>query len=133
MLRTALRRAVAPYWSLPDLSVRGVAQAAYEPTGSNLQLPEFAFVPPPYTGPSKDEVMKLRATYLSPGACINLQFPQRLTRTSRTISVVHAALSFHFKKPVMIVDGKMQYLFDEEGRRYLDVRDKYRCPQVTAR
>lgn len=29
----------------------------------------------------------------------------------------------HFKKPVMIVDGKMQYLFDETGRRYLDV-----CP-----
>lgn len=28
----------------------------------------------------------------------------------------------HFKDPVMIVDGKMQYLFDETGRRYLDVR-----------
>jgi alanine-glyoxylate transaminase / (R)-3-amino-2-methylpropionate-pyruvate transaminase len=27
----------------------------------------------------------------------------------------------HFKDPVMIVDGKMQYLFDETGRRYLDV------------
>lgn len=27
----------------------------------------------------------------------------------------------HFKKPVMIVEGKMQYLFDEKGRRYLDV------------
>jgi alanine-glyoxylate transaminase/(R)-3-amino-2-methylpropionate-pyruvate transaminase len=28
----------------------------------------------------------------------------------------------HFRKPVMIVEGKMQYLFDEKGRRYLDVR-----------
>lgn len=28
----------------------------------------------------------------------------------------------HFKDPVMIVDGSMQYLFDEAGRRYLDVR-----------
>ncbi len=28
----------------------------------------------------------------------------------------------HFKDPVMIVDGKMQYLYDEKGRRYLDVR-----------
>lgn len=33
-----------------------------------------------------------------------------------------AALFHHFKKPVMIVEGKMQYLFDETGRRYLDVR-----------
>lgn len=28
----------------------------------------------------------------------------------------------HFKDPVMITDGKMQYLYDETGRRYLDVR-----------
>lgn len=27
----------------------------------------------------------------------------------------------HFKDPVMIVEGKMQYLYDERGRRYLDV------------
>mmetsp|Transcript_15179 Transcript_15179/g.25145 ORF Transcript_15179/g.25145 Transcript_15179/m.25145 type:complete len:85 (-) Transcript_15179:9-263(-) len=28
---------------------------------------------------------------------------------------------FHYyKKPLMIVEGKMQYLFDENGRRYLD-------------
>ena len=27
----------------------------------------------------------------------------------------------HFKDPVMITEGKMQYLFDETGRRYLDV------------
>ena len=26
----------------------------------------------------------------------------------------------HFKDPVMIVEGKMQYLFDEQGRRFLD-------------
>ena len=32
------------------------------------------------------------------------------------------ALSLHFKKPLMIVEGKQQYLFDEKGRRYLDVR-----------
>lgn len=32
-----------------------------------------------------------------------------------------AAMFHHFKDPVMIVDGKMQYLFDETGRRYLDV------------
>ena len=32
-----------------------------------------------------------------------------------------AALFLHFKKPVMIVEGKMQYLYDERGRRFLDV------------
>ncbi len=26
-----------------------------------------------------------------------------------------------YKNPVMITEGKMQYLFDETGRRYLDV------------
>jgi len=30
------------------------------------------------------------------------------------------AMFTHFKEPVMITDGKMQYLFDERGRRYLD-------------
>jgi acetylornithine/succinyldiaminopimelate/putrescine aminotransferase len=33
----------------------------------------------------------------------------------------HAGLFHHFKEPVMITEGKMQYLFDEKGRRYLDV------------
>jgi alanine-glyoxylate transaminase/(R)-3-amino-2-methylpropionate-pyruvate transaminase len=31
------------------------------------------------------------------------------------------AMFTHFKSPVMIVEGKMQYLYDERGRRYLDV------------
>lgn len=34
---------------------------------------------------------------------------------------VHAALFHHFKEPIMITEGKMQYLYDERGRRYLDV------------
>ena len=33
-----------------------------------------------------------------------------------------AAILHHFKEPVMVVEGKQQYLFDERGRRYLDVR-----------
>jgi hypothetical protein len=32
-----------------------------------------------------------------------------------------AAMFWHFREPVMITEGKMQYLFDEKGRRYLDV------------
>lgn len=30
------------------------------------------------------------------------------------------ALLTYYEKPVMLVEGKMQYLFDEKGRRYLD-------------
>jgi alanine-glyoxylate transaminase/(R)-3-amino-2-methylpropionate-pyruvate transaminase len=33
-----------------------------------------------------------------------------------------AALFHHFKDPIMITEGRMQYLYDERGRRYLDVR-----------
>lgn len=31
------------------------------------------------------------------------------------------ALLTYYKEPIMTVDGKMQYLFDETGRRYLDM------------
>lgn len=60
------------------------------------KLPPFAHKPQPYSGPSYDEVLKLRATYQAPG------------------------LVMYYKKPVHIVEGKMQYLFDDTGRRYLD-------------
>eukprot|EP00798_Chlamydomonas_sp_ICE-L_P026930 gene26931-4553_t len=60
------------------------------------QMPAFAHKPALYDGPGYDETMAMRKKYLSP------------------------SLTMHFKKPVMIVEGKMQYLFDETGRRYLD-------------
>ena len=34
---------------------------------------------------------------------------------------IAAALFHHFKEPIMLVEGKQQWLFDETGRRYLDV------------
>ena len=33
---------------------------------------------------------------------------------------LNLAIFHYYKKPVMIVEGKAQYLFDEKGRRYLD-------------
>src|SRR5258706_8337266 len=59
-------------------------------------LPPFDFKPQPYVGPSAEEVLRLRKEFLSP------------------------ALFLYYKKPVMFVEGKGQYLFDEKGRRYLD-------------
>ncbi len=106
------------------------------------QLPPFDHTPAPYEGPPKEEVYALRKKFLSPGtrhshpevcleihaaAChlvcsvqglkVTLAHPVSLT-AARSV----AALFHHFKDPIMITEGKMQYLFDERGRRYLDVR-----------
>lgn len=64
---------------------------------SYATLPSFDFTPPPYTGPSKAEVLKKRKQYLNP------------------------ALFLMYKDPIMITDAKMQYMFDETGKRYLDL------------
>ncbi|KAL4283992.1 hypothetical protein GQ457_16G028490 [Hibiscus cannabinus] len=60
-------------------------------------LPPFDYSPPPYTGPSAADILSKRKEYLSP-----------------------SMFYFYNKQPVNIVDGRMQYLFDENGRRYLD-------------
>jgi len=62
----------------------------------DLSLPIIDHQPRPYSGPSKDEVLALRTQYLSPG------------------------LIKYYKDPLMIVEGHMQYLYDEKGSRYLD-------------
>ena len=60
------------------------------------QLPPYAHTPVPYTGPGLAEVHALRK------------------------SAVNPALFHYYKEPIMIVEGKGQYLYDETGRRYLD-------------
>jgi alanine-glyoxylate transaminase/(R)-3-amino-2-methylpropionate-pyruvate transaminase len=59
-------------------------------------LPSTSHQPKAYTGPSADEVYRLRKEFLSP------------------------ALFHLYKKPLMVVEGKGQYIWDEKGRRYLD-------------
>lgn len=63
---------------------------------TTLQLPIIDHQPQPYTGPSRDEVLALRHQYVSPGVIT------------------------YYQEPLMIVEGHMQYLWDETGRRYLD-------------
>jgi alanine-glyoxylate transaminase/(R)-3-amino-2-methylpropionate-pyruvate transaminase len=60
------------------------------------KLPAYDHQPKPYSGPSFEEVMDLRKRYLTP------------------------SLMTYYKKPMMIVEGSMQYVWDEKGRRYLD-------------
>ncbi|KAG6603547.1 Alanine--glyoxylate aminotransferase 2-like 3, mitochondrial, partial [Cucurbita argyrosperma subsp. argyrosperma] len=59
-------------------------------------IPPFDYSPPPYNGPSADEILAKRKEFLSPSVCN------------------------YYQKPLLVVDGKMQYLFDDKGRRYLD-------------
>jgi alanine-glyoxylate transaminase/(R)-3-amino-2-methylpropionate-pyruvate transaminase len=59
-------------------------------------LPIINHRPQTYSGPSRDEVIALRHQYVSPGV-IN-----------------------YYKDPLMIVEGHMQYVYDETGKRYLD-------------
>jgi 4-aminobutyrate aminotransferase-like enzyme len=61
-----------------------------------VAMPPFEHRPRPYTGPSREEVLALRSRYVNP------------------------ALFTLYRDPLMIVEGKMQYVFDETGRRYLD-------------
>jgi alanine-glyoxylate transaminase / (R)-3-amino-2-methylpropionate-pyruvate transaminase len=60
------------------------------------ELPPFDHQPQKYSGPSADEVARLRKEFMNPG------------------------IFLYYKKPIMIVEGKMQYVWDEAGRRYLD-------------
>jgi alanine-glyoxylate transaminase/(R)-3-amino-2-methylpropionate-pyruvate transaminase len=61
-----------------------------------MKLPPTTHQPKPYTGPSADEIYRLRKEYLNP------------------------ALFHLYQKPLMIVEGKGQYVWDDQGRRYLD-------------
>ena len=60
------------------------------------ELPPFDHQPAKYAGPSADEVLRLRREFLNPG------------------------IFLYYKKPLMLVEGKMQYVWDDQGRRYLD-------------
>jgi hypothetical protein len=65
-----------------SIRVARTAQRSY-----STQLPPFDHKPQKYTGPSIEHVQKLRTEYLSP------------------------ALLTYYKKPIMVVEGKMQYVW----------------------
>jgi alanine-glyoxylate transaminase/(R)-3-amino-2-methylpropionate-pyruvate transaminase len=60
------------------------------------ELPVTNHVPRPYDGPPRSEVLALRKQYLTPG------------------------LLTYYREPLIVVEGHMQYLWDETGKRYLD-------------
>jgi alanine-glyoxylate transaminase/(R)-3-amino-2-methylpropionate-pyruvate transaminase len=60
-------------------------------------MPATDYKPRPYDGPSRDEVLAMRKHFANP------------------------AIFTMFREPIMIVEGHMQWLFDETGKRYLDM------------
>ena len=65
-------------------------------TDTAAALPISSHQPAPYTGPSREEVLALRREYLTPG------------------------LITYYREPILVVEGHMQYLWDETGKQYLD-------------
>jgi alanine-glyoxylate transaminase / (R)-3-amino-2-methylpropionate-pyruvate transaminase len=59
-------------------------------------LPATDFQPTPYTGPCLEAVLAQRRQFMNPG------------------------IFLYYKEPIMIVEGRMQYVWDEAGKRYLD-------------
>ncbi|XP_034240852.1 alanine--glyoxylate aminotransferase 2, mitochondrial [Thrips palmi] len=60
-------------------------------------MPACSHVPKPYMGPSYDEMVRTRDAHLVP------------------------CLKSYYKKPLLMTEGHMQWLFDHTGRRYLDL------------
>ena len=60
-------------------------------------MPPCSHEPKPYTGPARSEVLATRRQYANP------------------------AIFTIYKDPLMLVEGHRQWLFDETGRRYLDL------------
>src|SRR5688572_2594244 len=63
---------------------------------NELELPLCEHVPARYEGPGREEVLALRREYLMPG------------------------MITYYREPLLLVEGKMQYVWDEKGKRYLD-------------
>src|SRR5271170_6170392 len=61
----------------------------------NIPLPPCNHQPKKYTGPSAAEVLALRRQFMNPG------------------------IFLYYKNPIMLVEGSMQYVWDETGKRYL--------------
>ncbi|XP_057808270.1 alanine--glyoxylate aminotransferase 2 homolog 3, mitochondrial-like [Salvia miltiorrhiza] len=100
MKGVAVRRALWESKLFRGSGRRGYSRSAGACSAADVnelpKIPPFDYTPPPYSGPTAAEILAKRKEFLSPS-----MFP-------------------FYTKPVNIVHGKMQYLFDEKGRRYLD-------------
>ncbi|MGH7498578.1 MAG: aspartate aminotransferase family protein [Gemmatimonadales bacterium] len=63
---------------------------------TRFTMPPHDHTPKPYGGPSRQEVLSMRRQFCHPSTFL------------------------YYRDPLMLVEGHMQYLYDETGRRYLD-------------
>lgn len=61
-----------------------------------IPLPPCNHQPKKYAGPAASEILALRRQYMNP------------------------AIFHYYKNPIMLVEGAMQYVWDDTGKRYLD-------------
>nr|XP_043635719.1 alanine--glyoxylate aminotransferase 2 homolog 2, mitochondrial-like [Erigeron canadensis] len=94
--REQLSRCHVRYFSRLHEHVTSLSDNEEESIHNVPTIPPFEYSPPRYTGPKAEEIARKRKEFLSP------------------------SMFCFYKKPLNIVHGKMQYLFDENGRRYLD-------------
>jgi alanine-glyoxylate transaminase/(R)-3-amino-2-methylpropionate-pyruvate transaminase len=62
----------------------------------SIPLPPTSHQPHKYTGPAAADILALRKQFMNPG------------------------IFLYYKNPIMLVEGAMQYVWDETGKRYLD-------------
>src|SRR6202453_4362187 len=63
---------------------------------TEVRVPQSSHVPETYEGPSSEDVLAMRREYLTPG------------------------LITYYRDPLLVVEGHMQYLWDDAGKQYLD-------------
>ncbi|KAM9330144.1 alanine--glyoxylate aminotransferase 2, mitochondrial [Gastrophryne carolinensis] len=74
-----------------------IVSCRHSSTNEKLRMPPCDFQPEQYKGLPYEKVKNIRKTNLS------------------------ASLTTYYKKPVLVHQGHMQWLFDQEGKRYLDL------------
>jgi alanine-glyoxylate transaminase/(R)-3-amino-2-methylpropionate-pyruvate transaminase len=84
---------VASNLTAPARATTGKGSSSRAP----VEMPPCDHKPKPYTGPSRAEVLAMRRQYTNP------------------------AIFTLYGEPLLIVEGHMQWLFDETGKRYLDM------------
>lgn len=98
--RNLWRRSLGSKAGLTRILRQGVSTSAPAPSLSPTEippaLPPFDHQPAPYKKMMADEILRKRKEFLGP------------------------SLFYYYQKPLNIVEGRMQYLYDESGKRYLD-------------
>src|SRR5882724_1157111 len=86
----------ASRWRLLFILCCANSRRNFELFMKEIPLPPTSHQPQKYTGPSAEEVLAKRKQFMNPG------------------------IFLYYKKPIMVVEGSMQYVWDENGKRYLD-------------